>query len=304
MYVLGTLNQDHRDAFEEIVLGMEPAAQTVVPVVEEETPTLETLESDEILMEDEAREFLRGIKAGVSRELSLVDSSDILEGGSDETGLEALGMNLSFEVETTDSRVPYELTLTLHLDENELELDVEPKTFEYSIDRVKVSLKNKSEGEIAKHIVRLLNDFEGDLVEMVSPGSERVNRPKTVGPSRASQDKKMSKEGAKNFLEDVIKSLGKNKRIEDASQPMHDGAGVASTIRFNFETATGNTPYDLTLTIEGDVITANVLPEVFEGNIQDKRMTLDSSLTSELVAKSLVALLSRYEDGLDDMMSF
>lgn len=304
MYCLGTLNQDHRDAFEEIVLGIDPAYDTVVPVVEEsvEAPAPDEDWSD-VFGEAEGRALLTDLYDMISREKDIRNPLDIMEGGSEDLGVVALGMDLGFEIETTESRVPYNLVFTVELDDEELILDANPKPFDYSIDNKKVDLKGKNAEDIGRYVLRLLNDYEDDLVDMVAPGASVVSRPpKSVTTPAPEVEKVLSHDAAKRFLEDIIKSLSKVKRPREATQPVLSDETVESTLTFDFETDSGNTPYTLKLEIEGNTLRANAEPQVFDGNIVNKTLQLNPDRKSDDVAKAIELLLRDYEDGLYEMV--
>jgi len=301
MYCLGTLNQDHRDAFEEIVLGKEPAYDTPVPVVEESPePMPEDKAPGFGWDENESRALMAALYGAISKEKDVLNSLDILEAGSQAEGVSALGMNLSFEIETTDGTVPYELTVTLDLDKESMTLDADPRPFDYSIDSKKVDVASMDSDDLSRYVLRLLRDYEEGLVDMVSPDAKIVTRPK---PSSKEKPGTMSKDNAKRLLEDIVKVLGKLKSIEHARKPEFEGEGVQTKIRFSFETSTGNTPYELTLDVTGNTLTANAEPKVFDGNIENKTLQLNPSRSSDDVAKAIARLLTEYEYGLEDMVN-
>lgn len=166
MYCLGTLLEDHTEAFEEIVLGVDHSSvETAVLDIEESSEPEEEFYLDDTTAEALLADMLASLK---SKKSNMVINGDIGSAGFDGSA-ESVGVSgIEFDVEGNMGTVNFELTFTIDLNTDEMSIDADPDTFDNPFKNKTIALQRDVTGEdLARTVLRLLSEYEDSLIDMI-----------------------------------------------------------------------------------------------------------------------------------------
>lgn len=183
MYCMGTLPDEHVEAFELIVLGIEPAEEVVVPEIEENAEP-ETPEEYPLQMQDELRSFSKGLERLLKNALGAERSKTTME-------ISPPSLVTSLVVDM-GAMSEYELEVAVHGSDYgrrkpKVVLNMTPPVFENNIEDLEIPiLMGATPQELADQILKATEkyrlEFTGELdtmdydEEALSNYRDRANR--------------------------------------------------------------------------------------------------------------------------------